>query len=369
VLIGALLEMIKELADDWGCCFVFSTATKPAFEKSPTESKLSFTQDPRWPPNTIREIVRAPREMYARLRRVNIEWRIEEPVAWPQVADWMQEHRQALCVVNTRDHASQLFDELTARGLGPGALFHLSTRMCAAHRLERIQDIRERLACGLPCTVVSTQLIEAGVDLDFPVAFRALGPLDSIVQTAGRVDREGKLTAAKGAPAGQTIVFLPADHKTPPDAYKEATGKTEALARTRAIQCDDLDAMAAFFERYYGEGADLGQKYIEHRKKAEFATLAEEFEMISSRAQDVFVPFGEGRASIETLRKIGQITAQLRRNLQRYTVGLQPWEFTDAKRATLSELRPGTNLWIAAEAAYSPEKGLLTSFSPESLIL
>jgi CRISPR-associated endonuclease/helicase Cas3 len=367
-LLGPLLEIIRELADDWGCCFVLSTATKPAFEKGAQESKLRFGGDLRWHPGTIREIVHEPKDLHTRLRRVTIEWRIKQPADWPQVADWMQEHSQALCVVNTRDHASRLFDELLARHLNADSLFHLSTRMCAAHRLERIQMIRGRLHRGFPCLVVSTQLIEAGVDVDFPVAFRALGPLDSIIQTAGRADREGKMTAAAGVPAGKLIVFLPRDHKMPPGAYEEAAGKTQSLASIRDIQCDDLDAMAMFFERYYGEGADLGTEYVQHRRKAEFATLAEKFELISSRTQDVFVPFGEGKELLEKLWAIGQLTGELRRELQRFTVGLQPWEFAIARSNVLTEVRPDTNLWVATDAAYSERKGLESTITPESLI-
>jgi CRISPR-associated endonuclease/helicase Cas3 len=354
-LLAPLLDMMRELTTAWRCSFVLSTATKPAFEKPDLNDRKDF----RWPPGTLKEIVGDPPRLHSQLRRVTIDWRIRESADWPEVASWMLEQKQSLCVVNLRRHAVALYDCLRESLSGQDAgLFHLSTRMCAAHRLLVIARIRERLANGEPCTVVSTQLIEAGVDLDFPIAFRALGPLDSIVQVAGRADREGLLTAAVGSPAGRLIVFKPADNKTPPGAYENATTLTETMALQRSIQSDDLPAMERFFERYYTEGGDTGANIQELRKKFCFRTLADEFEMISSRTQDVFVPFGEGKQLITELTRIGQLTAGLRRKLQRYTVGLQPWEFQEARRSVLAEVRPDSNIWFAVDPAYNPHIGL-----------
>lgn len=360
-LLAPLLGIIGELSKDWGCSFVLSTATKPAFEKAEGAS----TRDMRWMRGTVREIVRSPTDLHTRLRRVELDWRIERPVDWPEVSEWVLEHHQALCVVNLREHAAKLFDQLS--GDEPGALFHLSTRMCAAHRLDAIAKIRKRLKAGLPCRVISTQLIEAGVDLDFPIAFRALGPLDSIVQVAGRADREGRITDSLGRPGGRMIVFKPLDHRKPPNEYEHATDITEALAAGRSIQPDDLSAMAAFFERYYGE-ADLGARFQEWRRASRFASIADEFEMISSRTQDVFVPYGDGKAAIDELYRAGQLNADLRRRLQRYTVGLHPWEFQESRKAVLAELRRDSGIWIAADSAYDCEKGLLISLAPDALV-
>jgi hypothetical protein len=132
---------------------------------------------------------------------------------------------------------------------------------------------------------------------------------------------------------------------------------TESLAATPNIQVDDLEVMSTFFERYYGE-ADLGTKFQEMRRKAKFRSVADDFEMISSRTQDVFVPYGDGAAAIDQLYQVGQLTGDLRRRLQRYTVGLQPWEFQQAKTTVLSELRSESEIWIAVNPAYDERKGL-----------
>jgi CRISPR-associated endonuclease/helicase Cas3 len=367
-LLAPLLDMMRELSDHWRCTFVLSTATKPAFEKADPLDR----RDPRWPQGTLREIIADPASLHTRLRRVTIDWRISEPVDWLEVAGWMRDHRQALCVVNLRDHAMRLFHML-ADMTGPEersreSLFHLSTRMCPAHRLHTIAAIRRRLNEGLPCLVVSTQLIEAGVDIDFPVAFRALGPLDAIIQVAGRADRAGKLTAALGAPAGRLVVFLPKDHRLPPNDYKYAAGITWAAAKRQEIQPDDLVQMAQFYERYY-EDTDLGSEFQSLRKNTKFKTLAAKFEMISSRTQDVIVPYGEGELLIEELRRIGILTAHLRSRSQRFTVGLHPWEFEAARQSVLAEIRSGNNIWEASNAAYDSETGLRTSLDPEQLII
>lgn len=351
-LLAPLLGMIEELAEDWGCSFVLSTATKPAFERP----LVHESGDRRWAAGKVREIVQAPADLHRRLQRVTIDWRIKQPVDWPEVAGWMLENQQALCVVNVREHASALYQELARRTEARNTLFHLSTRMCPAHRLKVIAEIRQRLSTDRPCLVVSTQLIEAGVDLDFPIAFRALGPLDSIVQVAGRADREGKLTATLGSPGGRLVVFKPINHRTPPNEYKNATDLTESLARTQNIQPSDLDAMTRFFDDYY-TSADTGSKFVDMRAQCQFKTLAQQFEMISSRTQDVYVPFGEGKKLIDALHRVGQLTPDLRRALHRFTVGLYPWELLNAKMA-IYRLRPDSEVWVAADTAYNSEVGL-----------
>lgn len=371
-LLAPLLAMIEELAKDWGCTFIFSTATQPAFER-PANAR----PDCRWQHGTIREIVSRPEEIRSSLKRVEIEWEIDQSVTWADLARRMLLQPQSLAVVNVRNHANELFDAVAAEashhGFDSDSLFHLSTRMCAAHRLDVLGRIRQRLEEKLPCCVVSTQLIEAGVDLDFPVVFRALGPLDAIFQAAGRADREGRLTEELGRPAGRVIVFLPQDHKLPPNEYTEATGKTQALAREFSPQVDSADAIATYFERYYAEGGDLGQDLQALRtleKHHQFATLSDEFEMISHRTRDVFVPYDDkAKAAIEKLRQIKRLTRDLRRRLQRYVVGLYPNEFQKARLALerISSPEPAAEneLWIASASGYSDTKGLIFEMRPD----
>ncbi|MDR3792289.1 MAG: CRISPR-associated helicase Cas3' [Terracidiphilus sp.] len=367
-LLAPLLKMQKELAERWGVNFVFSTATQPAFEAPPQRRSSVF-----WPSGTVCEIIREPAPLRAALRRTTLDWRLDVTMNWRQVAEQLLEKPQALAVVNLRDHALELYQELLDSPGAAEGLFHLSTRMSAAHRLRTIQIIRDRLLLQLPCRVVSTQLIEAGVDLDFPFVMRALAPLDAIVQAAGRADREGKLTAKLGCPAGEVVVFRPEDERTPPHEYKEATDITRALAAGCDIQVDDAEAMRKFYERYYDESdkSAMSAKMNDMRSRLEFATLAAEFEYINSRARDVFVPDDEeAKAAIASLDALKQLTPALRRTLQRHTVGLSPKEFEQARDAgVIREVVSASQLWIAASQAYDEQLGLQFTLSAEALVL
>jgi len=165
-LVGPLLGMMKELTEDWGVNFVFATATQPAFQSENAKNTLL------WKPGTLYEIVNDPEPLRRALKRAEISWEIEAPMSWRQVAERALEAEQSLTIVNLRDHARDLYDVVGAvaheKGIDESAIFHLSTRMCAAHRRRVIKSIRDRLKKELPCYVVSTQLVEAGVDLDFP---------------------------------------------------------------------------------------------------------------------------------------------------------------------------------------------------------
>jgi CRISPR-associated endonuclease/helicase Cas3 len=375
-LLGPLLGMIRELSEDWGVDFVFSTATQPAFERRPSDKP-----NLRWEPGTLTEIVRDPAPLRAALKRAEIRWEIKDAVTWPQVAERALSQPQCLAIVNLRDHASELYGEVLRaareRGIAAEAVFHLSTRMCAAHRLRKLDRIRQRLRDGEPCYVVSTQLVEAGVDVDFPLVLRALAPLDSIVQAAGRADREGRLTAALGRPGGEVVVFLPEDNRMPPNEYAQAAGITEGIARAAiecgtSIQVDSFEAMEQYFEQYYGvDDNELGACLVGLRQSQCFATLARNFEMISSRARDVFVPDDEeARRAINELfaNKDQPLTRELRHLLQRHTVGLNPSEFRKAG-GVLCELTPASEIWIAIEQAYNDELGLVLTAEPAGFVL
>ena len=368
-LLAPLLDMLRELTEDWGCTVLMATATQPAFEMNPASWQKKHERYA-WPSGTVMPIIppAIAAQMHTALRRVQIEWRIDQPTPWSLIAAEMLTHTQALCVVNLRKHAANVYEELLLQAdeQQRDGIFHLSTRMCAQHRLDELSVIRKRLKDGLPCRVVSTQLIEAGVDVDFPIAFRALGPLDAIIQVAGRVDREGRLSAAAGRPAGRLVVFATEDGKTPPYEYKEATAVTEALAREHDIQTDDLAAMQSYFERYYGDADDQtrGKPLAEMRRDdvLAFKTLAELFEMINSRTKDVFVAYGEATQLLLQLKHPDQLKDwRLLRKLQRYSVGLQPSEFEEARRSrTIYEAFPGSDIWVSGEGQYdSTGRGLM----------
>lgn len=197
-LLAPILSVLEELTTHYGSTVVFCTATQPAFSKAPGFDHLDY----------VREIVPNPERHFHALQRVRYEWpALSEPWNWPRVAEEMRGAHQALAIVNTKAQALDLLDALN----DPDAL-HLSTLLCGAHRRDVLALIRHRLARGEPCRVVSTQVVEAGVDIDFPAVLRALGPLDRIVQAAGRCNREGLLEQGRDpVPPAGTWLDVPGD--------------------------------------------------------------------------------------------------------------------------------------------------------------
>ncbi|NIR63794.1 MAG: CRISPR-associated helicase/endonuclease Cas3, partial [Aliifodinibius sp.] len=181
--LNPILSVIKELNSHYGVSFVLCTATQPAWNK-----RKGF--DWEFPGlSGIKEIVQNPHSLYQQLKRVKVELPDDFNIGqdWDSVAQELAKHESALCIVNTRKDCRALFK------LMPEGTYHLSALMCAEHRSKVIKEIQDRLHNQDPIRVISTQLVEAGVDLDFPVVYRAVAGLDSIAQAAGRCNREGKL--------------------------------------------------------------------------------------------------------------------------------------------------------------------------------
>lgn len=362
-LLSPILSMMEDLARNWDTTFLFCTATQPAFEGRGGD-------DPRWAPGTIQEIMPAPASLFGALKRVEVEWP-GESVTWEKIAGALIECRRALCIVNTRGHAVKLYREVLS-GKGPvDGVFHLSSRMCPKHRLKTIAAIKQALEDpSAACIVVSTQVVEAGVDFDFPVVYRAVGPLDSIAQAAGRCDREGHLTVALGRPGGKVIVFEPEDPATAPGVYKEATERTRAMIRQGNLSIDEPADIRRYFDRLYGE-ANLGGELQEMRKGLKFRSLGAEFEMIEDNTVSVFVPYdGEARELIAELDAMGLLDLKHRRGLQKYAVGLYRSELQSAAmRGFLYEVREGSGLWVCPEGFYDLKVGFTTEVSANDMVV
>ena len=181
---GPTLDVLRTLVEDYGVSLVLSTATQPAFETDAlTESFKGMSQV---------EIVPQYAEHFEKLARVKYvkHEQYPNPAPWQRLAEEIEAEPQVLTILNTRKDALALLREL--RKQEATNLYHLSTLMCGAHRKDKLKEIDARLAHKEPVRLVSTQVVEAGVDLDFPVVYRALAPLDRIVQAAGRCNRNGK---------------------------------------------------------------------------------------------------------------------------------------------------------------------------------
>lgn len=314
-LLRPALAALSELVTDYGCSIVLCTATQPALER-----RDDFTIGL----EGVREIVPESEKLYAAMRRVEATnlGVLDDDALLERLAD----EPSWLTIVNTKPHAAGLYDRLAGEER-PDGLFHLSTLMCGEHRSQQVTEIKRRLKQGLPCRVVSTQLIEAGVDVDFPVVFRAMAGVDSIAQAAGRCNREGRLPGL-----GKLWLFDPAEVQ--PKGYLGATAAT-----TRELLPDypdplDPAAVRRYFELHYWKRAG-DHRWDDNRVMEcfppgpelhyDFQTAAERFRLIEETTETVFVPHGEGVKLIERLRG-GEVDRYLLRKLQRYGVGLRPWQ-------------------------------------------
>ncbi|MFH1024926.1 MAG: DEAD/DEAH box helicase [Planctomycetota bacterium] len=326
------VDVMNRLAIDYGVTIVLSTATQPALSTLPDRCPRLFQTT---------EIIPAGACLYERLKRVEYCFPddLQTPIAWQDLVGKLTVHSQVLCVVNRRQDCHDLY-----RLLPPSdENVHLSALMCGEHRSKVIAEIKRRLKAGLPARVVSTQLIEAGVDIDFPVVFRAFAGFDSIAQAAGRCNREGKVDV------GQVHVFV-TKHT------RGLLGKAEDTAlemRACGIGPESSDAFTRFFGLLYAKKNDLGEKWLEERLKKDasrgefhFRTAGMEFKMIDDAAQrPVLVRYGANDNLLKQLRHDGP-SRDLSRRLQRYTVNISVWTFDQALADGLvEEIRPGYWCW------------------------
>ena len=216
-----ILNALNLLVVHYGVTVVLSTATQPALESRTN----SFGKTVLRGLDHMREIIDDPDALYAKLERVHV--RLPEDfhagVSWERIAAEIAQHDSVLAIVNTRRQAREL------HALLPKGTIHLSALMCGQHRSDVIAGIKEKLRRDEPVRVVSTQLVEAGVDLDFPVVYRALSGLDSIAQAAGRCNREGRLDR------GEVVVFVPPE-PAPPGVMRRAADKTVSTLAGKLAQ-------------------------------------------------------------------------------------------------------------------------------------
>jgi CRISPR-associated endonuclease/helicase Cas3 len=279
-----IVDVLSELTASYGCSVVLSTATPPALKHRDGVKRPGL--------KNVHEIMPDPQALANAARRVEIAWRIDRPTPYADLAAELRRERQVLAIVHRRDDAAALAEALSDDTL------HLSAAMCPAHRLSVLAEIRRRLSTNKPCRLVSTQLIEAGVDVDFPVVYRALAGLDSIAQSAGRCDREGKLTDAAGKPAGRMVVFL-AETDPPPGVPRKAMQSTQVLAALGALDPFDPGHSVRFFDELYGK-TDLDARGIQTlRQKLAFAEVADRFKLIDNQTHAVVVPYVNAAAGID----------------------------------------------------------------------
>ena len=315
----ATLATLSRLAEaPFGCTLLFMTATQPAFNE--LDSALNQHWKANWRPTEITTEV--PRK-FSLAKRFRVSWpRPSEALPWSSLANEIanvRSPRQALVIVNVKRHAAELLaslpEEIEAR--------HLSTSMCPRHRKDVLADVHQDLTGGRDCILVATQCVEAGVDLDFPLVFRAMGPLDSIAQAAGRCNRHGNRDF------GDFRVFEPPDDALPPDdGYKLGTASTRAMlhyAAESGIDLDDPLVFHAYYSRLYNlrQLARPGGDLFDAIRRHDFPRVAELYRLIDDNTVQVVVPYHpEAFAALEAELHSDGFSAAWIRRARPYTVNV-----------------------------------------------
>jgi len=317
-----ILHVMQDLSQNYKVSFVLSTATQPAFSPRPKFLGLGGVQ----------ELMDDPDGLYADLKRVEAELPqdFNTPRTWESIAGELQQYESVLCIVNSRT------DCRTLHALMPRGTIHLSALMCGQHRSEVIAAIKQRLKNGISTRVISTQLVEAGVDMDFPVVYRALAGLDAVAQAAGRCNREGILPGI-----GKVVVFVPPKPAAPGLLRKAQQSGQEIM---RLTEGDPLtrERFEAYFRRYYASLNSLDEENIvslldmhnraeARRAEFNFRTAAEKFRLIKEEGQTaIIVRHGESNNLIAALEASRNMQPHQRRGilrrLQRYTVNIREQE-------------------------------------------
>lgn len=334
-----IADVMNQLASHYGVTFVLSTATQPALR-----SFQSFGGKPFRGLDEVREIMDDPDALYQKLKRVEVSVPndLQTPRDWESVATELIQHPSVLCIVSRRDDARELHCLMTAKEDGKDTL-HLSALMCGEHRSKVIADIKARLKRNEPVRVISTQLVEAGVDVDFPVVYRALAGLDSIAQAAGRCNREGKLDGL-----GRVVVFIP-PKPAPPGLLRQAAQISVSLLSGDTSNALGRDLAKQFFEHLYVRAPSLDKHGIHELLtqdardcQIQFRTVAEKFKLIDDSAyQTILVRYGNNDTLLGKLGKEGP-QRWLMRKLQRYSVNIPKRLFAQlAKQGDVREIWQG----------------------------
>ena len=306
-----VVDVLRSLRNYFDVSILMTTATRPALTGIIGAGQAKFEG------LEISEIISDRKELFNVMRRVDIEF-LQEKYTAQLIAERLSKHSSVLCVVNRRLDAREVFNAL--KPLHTQAL-HLSRMMCQQHIMDKINLMRQLLDTETPVAVVSTQLIEAGVDVDFPVVYRAMAGLDSIAQAAGRCNREGRMER------GNVYVF-DFEESTARGIICKASDAADELREMGLTDFLDPDTTERYFKLFYGTLNETDKAQVKknlYQYTPQFATAASEFRLIDDQAISIYVPYGKGAQLVEEL-KHRQITSTLLRQLQRFCVSIPVYQ-------------------------------------------
>ena len=352
-----IIECIKTLKEVFGTSLLFTTASQPVLEG--THRGFEGLDH-------IHPIISDDYQLHKELKRVEIE-EMQDSCTYDEIVEKLTRHNRVLCIVNTRKDAKEIYDRLPQEGI----TLHLSRMMCSAHIKQTIQQIKEALATDteMPIRVVSTQLIEAGVDIDFPIVYRQEAGLDSVLQAAGRCNREGKIKE------GKTYVFSLTKEHNLPIGYISRTND----ARKNMGAIEDWfapDTISRYFEQLYSRVDSFDKKQISllcnKPQSVQFETAAQEFHLIEDNSVSVYVGYGEGQTLVEELlHSRDMVSYQLMKQLSPYSVNVRQTDFKTLLAAG-GILTVADNIHILQDPSlYNDQTGLTchNKFLEETIII
>ena len=375
-LLTPTLAALRELVARYGCSVVLCTATQPALEHRPEDFKIGL--------KNVRPIIADAPALHRKLRRVEVirVGRLTDA----DLVERLAAERQVLCVVNTKAHAAAVYDLLVTRRGKSAGCYHLSTFMCPQHRRDMLATIRKRLADGKSCRVASTNLIEAGVDIDLPVVYRAPAGFDSVAQAAGRCNREGKLTDENGNPTLGKVYAFDTEKLPPPGLLRNAAQVAAELAPAHPDPLAPA-AVEAYFKLLYWSRSHEWDKHEvmpcfdyntglpEHRNMPplQFKTAAERYQIIREEQTPILVPYNDEAAAMVAHALAGHlIDYKFFRDAQKYAVSVRD-DFLKRLIDNRSLVEHEAGLWVLANpAGYSAAMGLLPNvvgMGPEALMV
>ena len=344
------LAAIEALVRHYACTAVLCTATQPPLGQ--------FFSDDMQP----LEICPALMENAAFFRRTKIELR-EGTLTEEELAEELAAHAQALCIVNVKKTAQHVFDLLEEED----GNYHLSTNLYPVHREQVLAEIRARLKDGKPCRVVSTSLVEAGVDLDFPCVLREINGLDSIVQAAGRCNREGRRSAEESVVHVFSLEKREKS-KVPSENVRLAAELTKEAVRNFGEDMANPEAIRSYFEELYDLIGDENldkKKIMEESQEFSFAKIASDFRFIEDLTRPIFIPATIEAETLLVRLESGERSRSLMRKVGRYIVTVYtkcnggPFEQL-AARGKIRML--DENLAVLTDmTVYDAQKGLLSN--------
>lgn len=358
-----ILHTLRQLVAHYQCSVVICTATQPAWMDGPHLHGNVLKPEP-WglAESDVTPIIPPEAKLLEEpaFDRVEVQWPgADEKLTLDELAEHVAQEPCALVIVSTKKQARQLAEQLATKCPGE-TLFHLSTHMCPAHRKETLARIKQSLAAKVPLRVVATNLVEAGVDLDFPVVFRAIAGLDSIAQAAGRANREGKL------PHKGKVVVYRLNAKPLPGILGKGAQVTEMMLKDQPPDLKTPAAYSEYFKNLYKVTSQDQKNVMTEVREKNFETVSRLVQLIDDAGQHtVIIPYDEeAKARLQDFRQRiaqGRSGIPALRALQPYTVNVRDFEF-NAIRDAVTELEEGAEAHVLDidlyPKAYSSQFGL-----------